>query len=81
MKVTKVKSTPLAVPFIDPHVTWMGSFPFKSTVLIDVETDEGVVGLGESPGVPLAEANQVVIQEFVRQLIGHDPFEVIAFNR
>ncbi len=81
MKVTKVKSTPLAVPFIDPHVTWMGSYSFKSTVLIEVETDEGLVGLGEAPGVPLAVANQLVIQEFAKQLVGHDPFEVIAFNR
>jgi L-alanine-DL-glutamate epimerase-like enolase superfamily enzyme len=80
MKVTKVKSTPLAVPFIDPHVTWMGSYPFKSTVLIEVETDEGIVGLGESPGVPFPEVNQIVIQEFAKHLTGQDPFNIISFN-
>lgn len=81
MKVTKVKTTLLAVPFVDPHVTWMGSYPFKATILIDVETDEGITGLGEAPGIPFPEVNQIVIQEFAKQLVGHDPFQVIAFNQ
>lgn len=81
MKITSVRTTPLAVPFIDKHVTWMGAFSTKSTLLIEVFTDEGLVGLGEAPGVPFPEVIQIVVHEFERLLVGMDPFDITAFNQ
>lgn len=81
MKVTHVRTTPLAVPFLDAHVTWMGAFSTKSTLLIEVFTDEGLVGLGEAPGVPFPDVVQLVVHEFEHLLRGMDPLDVIEFNR
>src|SRR5690606_35380768 len=81
MKVTHVRTTPLAVPFLDAHVTWMGAFSTKSTLLIEVFTDEGLVGLGEAPGVPFPDVIQIVVHEFEHLLRGMDPVDVVEFNR
>ncbi|HYC44116.1 MAG TPA: mandelate racemase/muconate lactonizing enzyme family protein [Burkholderiales bacterium] len=80
MKVTHVEATPLAVPFRETHVTWTGAYSAKSTLLIEVTTDEGITGLGEAPGIPLPEINQLVVEEFRESLIGQDPFAINAFQ-
>jgi len=69
------------VPFKQAHVTWTGNYPAKSTLLIEVLTDEGVVGLGEAPGIPLPEMVQMVVKEFEGFLVGRDPFEINAFHQ
>jgi L-alanine-DL-glutamate epimerase-like enolase superfamily enzyme len=76
MKITDVRATPLAVPFRETHVTWTGAYSAKSTLLIEVATDEGITGIGEAPGIPLAEINQLVVEEFRDGLVGQDPFAI-----
>jgi L-alanine-DL-glutamate epimerase-like enolase superfamily enzyme len=80
MKITDVRATPLAVPFRETHVTWTGAYSAKSTLLIEVDTDEGISGLGEAPGIPLPEINQLVVEEFRESLVGQDPFAINAFQ-
>ncbi|HEX2825682.1 MAG TPA: mandelate racemase/muconate lactonizing enzyme family protein [Burkholderiales bacterium] len=80
MKITDVRATPLAVPFREAHVTWTGAYSAKSTLLIEVDTDEGITGLGEAPGIPLPEINQLVVEEFREGLVGQDPFAINAFQ-
>ena len=81
MKITEVRTTPLAVPFKQAHVTWTGNYPAKSTLLIEIFTDEGIVGLGEAPGIPLPEMVALMVREFKEFLVGNDPFEINAFHR
>ena len=81
MKITDVRATPLAVPFRETHVTWTGAYSAKSTLLVEIETDEGLTGLGEAPGIPLPEINQLVVEEFREGLIGTDPFDINAFQQ
>jgi len=80
MKITDVRATPLAVPFRETHVTWTGAYSAKSTLLIEVFTDEGITGIGEAPGIPLPEINQLVVEEFREGLIGSDPFAINEFQ-
>lgn len=80
MKITRIKTTPLAVPFHETHVTWTGAYQAKSTLLIEVFTDQGVVGLGEAPGIPLPEIIEMVVHEFEEYLIGADPFAINAIH-
>ena len=80
MKITRVKATPLAVPFREAHVTWTGAYSAKSTLLIEIETDKGITGLGEAPGIPLPEINALIVDEFAECLVGADPFEINAFH-
>jgi L-alanine-DL-glutamate epimerase-like enolase superfamily enzyme len=81
LKVTHVRTQPLAVPFVDTHVSSWGQFAVKSTLLIEVFTDEGIVGLGEAPGVPFADVIELVVHEFEQLLIGEDPRHIVAFNQ
>lgn len=81
MKITAVRATPLAVPFKETHVTWTGNYSAKSTLLIEIETDAGIVGLGEAPGIPLPEIVALIVQEFRAFLIGRDPFAINTFHR
>lgn len=80
MKITRVQATPLAVPFRETHVTWTGSYSAKSTLLIEIFTDEGIVGIGEAPGIPLPEIIQLIVKEFEELLVGEDPFAINAFH-
>mgnify|MGYP000178304178 CR=1 FL=1 len=81
MKITSVRTTPLAVPFKETHVTWTGTYSAKSTLLIEIFTDEGVVGIGEAPGIPLPEINQLIVKEFEPLLVGADPFAINLFHQ
>src|SRR5688572_17358705 len=81
MKVTKINATPLAVPFQETHVTWTGSYSAKSTLLIEVFTDEGIVGLGEAPNSPTPEMVQIIVHEIEDAIVGHDPFLINAFHQ
>lgn len=81
MKITEVRATPLAVPFKEAHVTWTGNYSAKSTLLIEIETDAGIVGLGEAPGIPLPEIVALIVREFEDFLVGEDPFAINAFHQ
>lgn len=81
MKIIQVKATPLAVPFKERHVTWTGAYSAKSTLLIEILTDEGIIGIGEAPGVPLPDIVQLIVKEFDEFLIGEDPFSINAFHQ
>ena len=81
MKITRVHATPLAVPFKETHVTWTGTYSAKSTLLIEISTDEGITGIGEAPGIPLPEINQLIVKEFEPLLVGADPFAINLFHQ
>ena len=69
---TEILSCPLAEPVPWPYGVWEG----VSVVLVELHTDEGLIGYGES-GVyqPPAEATENVIQGIAHLLVGEDPFD------
>jgi len=81
MRITHVQTTPLAVPFKQAHVTWTGNYSAKSTLLIEIHTDEGITGIGEAPGIPLPEMVGMVVGEFEEFLVGRDPFDINLFQQ
>jgi len=66
------------VPFQETHVTWTGSYSAKSTLLVEVSTDEGIVGISEASLEWQEEATQRVLHEFFekRYVLGANPFDV-----
>ena len=71
MKITNVK----AIPTGSPEVGANGSRQIKRNfVYVKVETDEGLVGWGESTCGPLTVASMV--DEIGATLIGKDPFRI-----
>ena len=79
MRITNVVTHPLTVPIGDLQRTSQGSFGTISILVVVVETDEGIVGVGEG----LARFGPTAYAELVDRLlapkiIGADPFAIEA---
>ena len=75
MKITQVRTRPLLVPYISPYHWAHGVIDGATVILVEVETDEGLVGYGESVGTPTAEGIQSFINQAGALCIGRSPFE------
>jgi len=78
LKITDVKATIVAVPLskiTTTSIVILGQSPLLS-VLVEVTTDEGITGIGESPVVNSAEICKSMIDATKPLLIGEDPFHV-----
>ena len=47
-----------------------------SGLLVEIRTDEGIVGIGEAPGPTLPTVRTIVEQELAQFLVGQDPLRV-----
>jgi len=75
MKITDLKSTILSVPFQKPTFWPYGRWDGITVVAIEIETDEGIVGIGESVCQQNpAEAFKNFIDSSKPFLTGEDPF-------
>lgn len=73
MKITDVRWTPAFIPIEAPLRYAFGSHPGFSRIIVEVQTDEGLVGLGECYGGPSREGQ---LTELRQLLIGEDPFQL-----
>jgi L-alanine-DL-glutamate epimerase-like enolase superfamily enzyme len=74
MKITNVRAIPLSspIPNENQHRTDLGTRVKSDSVLIQVETDEGLTGLGASLGSPPV-VKAIVEHELAPALAGEDP--------
>jgi len=79
MKVTKVTATILAIPNRELYYYSQGVGKGVNCVLVRVETDAGIIGIGEGCGDRSAEAVAAVINEMARGIIGQSPFDIEGF--
>ncbi|UCH20022.1 MAG: mandelate racemase/muconate lactonizing enzyme family protein [Deltaproteobacteria bacterium] len=76
MRIKDLKSTILSVPFAKPTFWPYGRWEGMTVVVIEIETDLGVVGLGESACIQgSAEAIKSYIDNTKPFLVGQDPFD------
>jgi len=83
MKITKVQCHRVTIPYRNPYRMAPGETRHKKQVIVVVETDEGITGVGET-GVTLIERGgetqesiYITIQKyFAPLLIGMDPFDI-----
>ena len=73
MKITAIRATPVTIPMDIPFYWSVGLYPGTSKTIIEVETDEDIVGLGESPSWDCAE---VIHKNMAPRLIGQDPIDI-----
>lgn len=73
MKITDVRWTPVFIPIEAPLRYAYGSHPGVSRLVIEVCTDEGLVGLGECYSGASREGQ---LREMRPLLIGEDPFQL-----
>jgi glucarate dehydratase len=73
MKITAIRVTHVNVPFDAPFWWTGGHSPGASKSIIEVETDAGIVGLGEAPWWHFGE---VVKADIAPALLGADPLDI-----
>ncbi|HWE61108.1 MAG TPA: mandelate racemase/muconate lactonizing enzyme family protein [Chloroflexota bacterium] len=78
MIITDVTIIPLSYPLPQPMADAIHYIPNRPALLVQVHTDEGIIGLGEAAayGGPLAVAGVIVREELRPLLLGEDPFRV-----
>lgn len=72
MKISRVRATPVNIPLEAPLWWSGGQYPGTSKIVIEVETDEGLVGLGEAPSTDLL----ATVNALGERLIGRDPIDI-----
>lgn len=73
MRIKDVRWTPAFIPIEAPLRYAFGSHPGFSRIIIEVETDDGLIGLGECYGGASREGQ---LAELKPLLIGEDPFQL-----
>lgn len=72
MKITRIRATPINIPLETPMWWTGGHYPGTSKTVIEVETDQGIVGLGEAPSVDVL----ATILAMGNRLVGYDPLDI-----
>ena len=75
MKITNIKATTVAMPLETPirHANGCHWGRFVHTI-VEVETDEGITGLGEMGGG--GESAENAFRALNKYLVGHDPMQL-----
>ena len=78
MKITDLKTTLVSVPHVEPEFISTGMRKGVTQVLVEVLTDSGFIGLGESISRPNAQVIEAAIQSMKPLLLGADPRNIEA---
>lgn len=75
MKITEIRTIPLSFQAANPAMSAGGANAARGALLVEIETDTGLVGLGEAgvAGGPPVSTETVIQQELRPLLIGADP--------
>ncbi len=76
MKITKISTRLLAIPLRGRYHWAIGAPEGFNSVLLEVHTDEGIIGYGEALGSRSAVAAEATIRSVEHLLVGEDPFRV-----
>jgi muconate cycloisomerase len=75
LKITRITTTPLLVPYKKPYHWAKGIIRGAGVVLVEVHTDDGLVGIGECVATPSAPAIEAYLNVAGDICIGRSPFE------
>jgi glucarate dehydratase len=76
--ITAVRATPISIPLVAPYHWSCGFVAGFSRTIVEVETSDGVVGLGESP----SPADASLLNEVIGPLLlGADPYDHVDCER
>ena len=73
MKIRKITATPVNLRLDAPYLWVFGELPGFSPTIVEVETDEGLTGLGEAP---TPAAVRITTESLAPALIGRDAFDI-----
>jgi L-alanine-DL-glutamate epimerase-like enolase superfamily enzyme len=68
-----VQTTAVRVPLREP-LKWTGGIRTSASgLIVELQTDDGLVGIGEAPGPTLPAIQTIIDREFAQFLVGQDP--------
>jgi glucarate dehydratase len=73
MKIRSIKATPINLKLEAPYIWVFGELEGFSPTIVEVETDEGIIGLGECP---TPAAAQIINEVLAPRLVGRDAFDL-----
>lgn len=73
MKIRRISATPINLPLEAPYIWAFGELPGFSVTIVEVETEDGFIGLGEAPTWLAAS---VIRDQIAPALIGRDAFDI-----
>lgn len=76
--ISAIRATPINVPLVVPYHCSVGVYRGFSTTIVEVETQDGVVGIGEA-STPFAAG--VIESRIAPQLIGANPLDLADCER
>lgn len=76
MRVAEIRTHVLAIPHHGRYHWSIGAPPGTNNVLVEIVTDEGIVGYGDAAGIRSAAAVAAVIRDLGHLVVGEDPFHV-----
>ena len=79
MKITKLTTTKLAIKNKSIYHYSLGALKGTNTILVEIETDEGICGVGEVTGGINVDALDIFLQSSEPLLIGESPFDIERF--
>ena len=77
-RIKEVRATPVNIPLEAPFLWSPGAYPGFSKVIIEVETEDGVLGIGEAPS---PSAVSIIEDELAPALVGADPVDLADCER
>lgn len=81
MIITALEPTPVAVPFRENENWAFGSRSGMVSILLQVRTDEGLVGIGEAAAYPSAQIVLAVLEGIEDLVLGENPFNIEKLMR
>ncbi len=87
MQIRRVTPTVINIPRADTLKTSYGSRSYAQTVLVEVETDEGLIGIGQTSvdapfyGEPASGIIANINAHLGPAIIGHSPLDIEQLNR
>ena len=76
MKIREVRATPVNIDYREPERWSQGHRLGVTSIVVEIETDKGIVGLGESVPAPSPEVTLGAIKSVTPLLTGQDPRRV-----
>jgi L-alanine-DL-glutamate epimerase-like enolase superfamily enzyme len=76
MVIREIKLTTVSIPFIEPEIWSGGSRPGITSIIVEVVTDEGIVGIGEALPAPSPEVTLATLKGIRDLIVGESPFQI-----
>jgi L-alanine-DL-glutamate epimerase-like enolase superfamily enzyme len=82
LKISDMRTTVVSVPITKTYPTSVGAFTgYVNAVIVQVMTDDGLVGVGETPVLSSGEIAKLIVDSSKPVILGQDPFDVEVIRR